>query len=68
MAWIGRDLSDPLVRAPCCRHRHLPLDQATQRPTQPGLERSQGEGIHNLAGQPVPVSHHPHSEDFLPNI
>jgi len=47
---------------------HLPLDQVAQSPVQTGLEHCQGGGIHSLAGQPVPVPHHPHSEEFLPFI
>ena len=35
---------------------------------QPGLEHFQGWGSHNLSGQPVPVPHHPHSEELLPYI
>ena len=27
-----------------------------------------GRGTHSLSGQPVPAPHHPHSEEFLPNI
>ena len=33
-------------------------NQAAQGPIRPGLEHLQGRGIHNLSGQPVPVSHH----------
>ncbi|KAK4813670.1 hypothetical protein QYF61_017637, partial [Mycteria americana] len=47
---------------------HLPLDQVAQSPIQPGLKHFQGWGIHNFSGQPVPVPHHPHSEEFLPYI
>lgn len=35
---------------------HLSLYQVAESPRQPGLERFQGGGIHNLAGQPVPAS------------
>jgi len=44
---------------------HLPLDQVAQSPIQPGLEHLQGGGIHSFSGQPVPVPHHRHSEEFL---
>jgi len=47
---------------------HLPLDQVAQSLIQPGLEHFQGGGIHNFSGLPVPVSHHPHSEEFLSNF
>jgi len=52
----------------CYRQGHLPLDQVAHSPIQPGLECFPGGGIHSLTGQPVPVSHHPHSEEFLPII
>jgi len=42
---------------------HLPPDQVAQSPIQPGLEHFQGGGIHSFSGQPVPVPHHPHSEE-----
>ena len=83
MAWFGRDLKDqPILsiiewfglegplrfQPPCCKQGHLPLDQVVQSPIQPGLEFFQGGSIHNLTGQPVPVSHQPHSKEFLPVI
>ena len=53
---------------PCYRQGHLPLDSVAQSLSQPGLECLQGQCIHNLSEQPVPVSHHPQSKQFLPNI
>ena len=52
------------------RHRQgrQPPHQAAHSSIQPGLEHLQGEGIHSLSGQLVPVSHHPHSNAFLVNI
>jgi len=47
---------------------YLILDQATHGPTQPGLEHPQGQGIHNLSGQPVPAPHHSHSKELHPDI
>ena len=44
-----------------------PARPGCSKPIQPGLECFPGGGIHNLSGQPVPVSHHPHSKEFLPN-
>ena len=54
MVWAGRDLKDHLVPTPCHKQGHLPLDQVAQ-------------SIHSFSGQPVPVFHHPHGEEFLPN-
>ena len=41
---------------------NIPLDQVAQSIVQPGLERLQRWGIHNLSGQPVPVPYHPYSK------
>jgi len=49
---------------PCLEQGHLPLDQAAQSSIQPGLEHCQGGGSHSFSGQPVPVFHHPHGEEF----
>ena len=68
MVWVGRDLKDHLVQPPCHGQGHLPLDQVAQSPIQPGLGHCQGWGSHSLSGQPVPVSHHPHSKEFLPYV
>lgn len=40
--------------------------QVTQSLIQP--EHCQIWGIYNLPGEPVPVSHHPYKEKFLPNM
>jgi len=53
---------------PCHGQDHQLPDQAAQRHIQPGLECLQGWDIHNLLGQPVPVSHHSLSEKLPPNI
>ena len=44
------------------------LDQAAQGPVQAGLKHLQGQSIHNLSGQPVPVPHHPLSEKLPPDV
>ena len=49
------------ISHPPARQGHQPphlLDQVAQGPIQPGLEHLQGQGIHNLPGQPVPAPHH----------
>ena len=57
-----------LVLMPCNQQGHLPLAQFAHSPIQPDLEGFQGGGIHSHSGQPVPVSQHPLSKEFLPNI
>ena len=55
-----------LAQPPCNEKGHLQLDQVAQSPVQPGLECFQGWGLHYFSGQPVPVPHYPHGEEFLP--
>ena len=68
MAWVGWDLKDHPVPNPYHGQDGHLLDQVTHGPIQTGLEHLQGWSINNTPGQPVPVSHHPHREEFLPNI
>ena len=53
MAWVGRDLKDHSVPAPCCRQGCQPLSQALDQVAQdlicPGLEHLQGWDIHSLS-------------------
>ena len=67
MVWVGRDVKDHIVPN-LLPVGHLPLDQVAQSPIQPGLEHSQGRGSHSFSGQHVPVPHHTHGKEFLPNI
>ena len=53
---------------PCHEQAHLPPDQVAQSSIQAGLEHCQGGGSHRFSGQPVPLPHCPHGEEFLPNI
>ena len=57
----------PPCSNPCCRQGHLPPAQVAHSHTKPGLECFQGGGIHSLTGQHAPLSHCPHSKEFLPN-
>ena len=50
----------------CSEWGHLQGDPAAPSPVRPGLERSQGQGISQLSGQPGPGFHHPHGEKCLP--
>jgi len=68
MVWVGGDLLRPSGPTPCSEQRHLHLGQGAQSPVQPGLRCFQGWGIDHLSGQPALGFHHPHSEEFLPNI
>ena len=56
MAWVEKDHCDHPVPTPCYVQGRQSPDQAAQSHIQPGLECLQGWGIHNLLGQPVPVS------------
>ena len=67
--WFGLEgtLKITWFQPPCHRQGHLLVGQAAQSPIQPGLERCQGRGSHRFSGQPVPVPHHPQSEEFHPH-
>ena len=60
------------LQRPClmqgCQPPRLILDQAVLGPIQPGLECVQGQGIHNLSGQPIPAPHHCLCKEFPPDI
>ena len=68
MIKVGRDLEDHLVPTT--------LPWAGTFSTRPGCSELHpawpwtlpGSGIHSFSGQPVPVFHHPHGEEFPPNI
>jgi len=66
MIGVGRDLcgSSSLTRLP----KQGLLQQAAQDLVQAGLEYLQRRRIHKLPGQPVPVLHHPQSEEVLPHV
>ena len=66
MAWVGRDLKDPLAPAPCPGQGPLPPAQAAPSPIQPGLGHCQGWGSHSSSGQPGPGPHRPLREEFPP--
>jgi len=68
--WQGLEGTLKIIwfQTPCHEQGHLPPAQSAQSPIQPGLGHCQGGGSHSFSGQPVPVFHHPHGEEFLPNI
>ena len=68
MVWVGRTLKTIWFQPPCREQGRLPPAQGAQSSNQPGLEHCQGGGSHSFYGQPGPVFHHPHGEEFLPNI
>lgn len=65
MVWVRGDFKDYFS---CHVQEHLPLDQFAQSLIQPGHEQFQGLSIHSAPGQPVPIPHQPHSQEFLPNF
>jgi len=65
MVGVGRDLWALSCPIPLPKQCHL--EQATQDHVQVGLEYLQRRRLHNLSGQPVPVLHHPQSEEVLPH-
>ena len=56
------------VHLPCNEQEHLQLDQGAQSPLEPDFECLQGQSIHHLSGQHVPVPHHTYCKKFLSYI
>jgi len=72
MAWVGRDLKDHVAPTPMPQ-AGPPTSTSNTRPgcpgpIQPGLEHFQGQGIHNLSEQPVPVPHYFLGKELPPDI
>ena len=66
LAGVGRDLCGSPSPTPLLKQGHL--QQAAQDLVQAGLEYLQRRRLHNLPGQPVPLLHHPQSEEVLPCV
>ena len=68
--WFGLEGTLKIIwfQPPCHQQGHLPPDQVAQSSVQPGLEPCQGGGSHSCSGQPGPGFHHPHREEFLPQL
>ena len=66
MLGVGRDLCGSSSPTPLPKQGHL--QQAAQDFVQAGLEYLQRRRLHNLPGQPVPVLHHPQSEEVIPHV
>jgi len=66
MVDVGRDLRESSGPTPLPKQGHL--QQAAQDLVQPGFEYPQRRRLHNPSGQPVPVLHHPQSEEVLPHV
>jgi len=66
MVGVGRDLCGSSSPTPLLKQGHLL--HAAQDLVQVGLEYLQRRRLHNLPGQPVPVLHHPQSEEVLPHL
>jgi len=61
-------LNSHLVQLSCSEQEHAWLDQVAQGQIQMPLESLQGRGIHDIFGQPVPMSHHPHCKRLFAYI
>jgi len=66
MVGVGRDLCGSSSPTPLPKQSHL--EQAAQDLVQAGLEYLQRRRLHNSSGQPVPVLHHPQSEEDFPHV
>ena len=59
---LEETFKDHLVQPSGHGQGHFSLGQVAQSPIQPDFEHFQGWGIHNISGQPVPVSHPRHKK------
>jgi len=66
MLGVGRDLCGSSNPTPLPKQGHR--EQVAKDLIQAGFEYLQRRRIHNLPGQPVPVLHHPQSEEVLPHV
>jgi len=66
MVGVGTDLCGSSSPIPLPKQGHL--QQAAQDLVQAALEYLQRKRLHHLPGQPVPVLHHPQSEEVLPHV
>jgi len=66
MVGVGRDLCGSSSPTPLLKQGRL--QQAAQDRLKAGLEYLQRRRLHNFSGQPVPVLHHPQSEEVLPHV
>jgi len=66
MVGVGRDLCGSSSSTLLLKQGYL--QQATEDLVQAGLEYLQRRRFRNLPGQPVPVLHHPQSEEILPYV
>lgn len=67
MIEVVKDFKDHPVQMPP-QQGHLTLNHIAQGLTQTVLEHCQGWGIHSLPEQPVPLSQHIHSKEFISNL
>jgi len=66
MVGVGRDLCGSSSPTPLPKEGRL--QQAAEDLVQAGLEYLQRRRLHHLPGQPVPVLHHPQSEEVHPHV
>jgi len=68
--WFGLEGTLEIIQfpPPCHGQGPLPPAQGPPSPIQPGPGSCQGGDSHSFSGQPGPGPHHPHGEEFLPNI
>ena len=66
MVWVERDLRGS--SSPTHLSKQGCLEQVAQELVKVGFEYFQRRRLQNLSGKPVPVLHHPQSEEFLPHV
>lgn len=68
MVGVGEDLKDHFSHLPAMGGDIFHLSRVAQSLIQPGPEQFWGWDVHSFPGQPVPIPHHPHSQEFFPNF
>jgi len=67
IAKVGKDQQDHPVQ-PFTHHQWFSLNHVPQHNIQTLLEHHQGQCLHHLSGQPIPVPDHPFREVVFPDV
>jgi len=68
MVYVGRDVKNHLFPNSLARAGTTATGLVAEKSIQPDLQHIQEWGIQSFSCQSVSVPHHPHSEEFLPNV
>jgi len=66
--WIGPQIKARRSSGPTTLLKQGHLEQVAKDGVQMTFEYLQGQMVHNLSGQPIPLLIYPHSEEVFPNV